>query len=182
LYFALGAKSRDPKAADDAFQKAMRGIDRQMKDRTRFTGLNGAYAFPLPVVEQIDPALVPELFWRALAARPPEGNPSLPMILAWYDRDVARALFEAIRPRLDQTNDQELGLTGQPVLLGWSLFDPRAMAAWLEKLPLAAQLKIADDYARLKAVESLGLPQGRRSERFWHYYSEMRDLFYRDLP
>jgi hypothetical protein len=29
----------------------------------------------LPMVEQIDPALVPELFWRAIATRLPAGNP-----------------------------------------------------------------------------------------------------------
>jgi hypothetical protein len=101
--------------------------------------------------------------------------------LAWDDRDVARALFEAIRPRLEQIDDHEIGLTGQPMLLGWSFFDPRAMAAWLEKLPLPAQFKIADDYARLMVADSLGLPHDRRSERFWHYWTEMRELFDRDL-
>ena len=29
----------------------------------------------LPMVEQIDPALVPELFWRIVATRPSTGDP-----------------------------------------------------------------------------------------------------------
>ena len=172
LYFALGATSRDPRAAEDAFQKAMRGIDRLMNDRTRFTGLNGAYAFPLPTAEQIDPALVPELFWRALAARPPEGNPSLPMILAWYDRDVARALFEAIRPRLEQIDDHELGLPPADVPGPMLVFlrSLRAMVAWLEKLPLARRSSRpgADDYRLMVSAEYPGpSPRSTCPKRFW---------------
>ena len=87
----------------------------------------------LPVVERIDPAMVPELFWRDVASRPPFGNPRtisaysptrLIEHLAWYDREVAAALFEPTRERIEHTEDRELA-TWRAEFLAWSLFDPR---------------------------------------------------------
>jgi len=104
LFLALGLKSRDEVAAHQAFQTAMHGIDRLMKDGPEYSEMLGFRGVLLPMVEQIDPALVPELFWRAIATRPSVGNPrrrdneysssALVMLLAWYDRDVAATLFE----------------------------------------------------------------------------------------
>ena len=88
----------------------------------------------LPLVEQIDPALVPELFWRASPRGPrseilaPLGefsNSVLVILLAWYDRDVAAALFDPIRGQMEHIDDLELARWWRE-FLGWSIFDPRA--------------------------------------------------------
>ncbi|MGC8642276.1 MAG: hypothetical protein ACP5XB_20635 [Isosphaeraceae bacterium] len=77
------------------------------------------YWIVLPLVEQIDPALVPELFWRTVALRLPTGDPRqsvslrpahLAELLAWYDRDVAALVFEPMRTMLEAAEDEELGL------------------------------------------------------------------------
>ncbi len=108
LVLALSLKSRDERAADEAFQAAMRGIDRLTKDEDEYLALRGTRGVLLPLVEQIDPALVPELFWRALATRPPIGNPRvlrehlsgmLVMLLAGYDREVAQRALRASSSR-----------------------------------------------------------------------------------
>jgi hypothetical protein len=44
-------------------------------------------------------------------------------------------LFETIRPRLEQTEDRELGRTRGSVNLGWSFFDPLAMVEFDRDLP-----------------------------------------------
>jgi len=56
-------KSRDEAAAHQAFQTAMQGIDRMMKEGAEFSPELGPRRAWLPLVEQIDPALVPELFF-----------------------------------------------------------------------------------------------------------------------
>jgi hypothetical protein len=82
--------------------------------------LGGVRGLVLPVVEQIDPSLVPELFWRAVAIRPPIGDPRvvwdwlpefLVQCLAWYDRQVAEVVLERVRADLDQTDDRTLAAT-----------------------------------------------------------------------
>jgi hypothetical protein len=114
FFLALGLKARDPTAADEAFQKAMEGIDRLMKEGAEYSAMQGDRGVLLPLVEQIDPALVPELFWRAIATRPPIGNPRslrelslgrLIVLLGWYDREVAAVLFEPVRALMEQTDD-----------------------------------------------------------------------------
>ena len=87
----------------------------------------------LPIVERIDPALVPEVFWLDVSSRLPASNPRMrtagataPLIerLAWYDRDVAAALFEPARARIEQAGgDQPASLAME--FLAWSAIDPR---------------------------------------------------------
>lgn len=62
-------------SAERAFWKAVEGIDRQLEEGVEFSFTLGPSWVLLPLVEQIDPTLVPGLFWRAVAARPPIGNP-----------------------------------------------------------------------------------------------------------
>ena len=78
----------------------MHGIDRLMKEEPLMLELREVL---LPLVEQVDPALVPEYFYRVVAMRPSIGNPRsvnksssalLTALLAWYDREAAAALFE----------------------------------------------------------------------------------------
>ena len=147
LFLALGLKPRNPAAADEAFRKAMEGIDRLMKEGVEYSAMRGNRGVLLPLVEQIDPVLVPEVFWRAVATRPPIGNPrtlfyespiELAILLGWYNREVAAAIFEPVRSQIEQTEDRELAHWGNQ-FLSWSIFDPRAAVARLEQVPVAAE-------------------------------------------
>jgi hypothetical protein len=75
LFLALGLKSRDQAAAHEAFQTAMQRIDPPMTEEPDYSSRLGFNGLLLPLVEQIDPELVPEFFWRAVATRPLTGNP-----------------------------------------------------------------------------------------------------------
>ena len=118
LFLALGLKKSDPEGASQAFQTAMLGIDRVMKDAADYDsdGL-GPREIVLPVVELLDPALVSEYFWRVVATRSPVGDPrsgnefapsSFALLLASYDRDVAAILYEPVRTWLEHADDREL--------------------------------------------------------------------------
>ena len=120
----------------------------------------------LPVVERIDPAMVPEIFWRHVASRPTSGNPRtisayspshLIAHLAWYDREVAAALFEPTRERIEHAEDRELA-TWRAEFLAWSLFDPRAAVARLEKVPVSDDPDSNANAARIAVASSLGGP------------------------
>ena len=134
LFLALGLKPRDPAASERAFWKAIQGIDRQIEQGMEFSVTMGPTSWVLlPLVEQIDPTLVPELFWRAVAARPPIGNPrtlfyrtptGLACWLGWYNREVAAAVFEPVRTELEQTDEQTLAIR-ELEFQAWSIFCPR---------------------------------------------------------
>ena len=69
LYLALGTKARDESAFRHALQVGLQGIDRILQkgpDRAQLLLIAGSL---LPVVERIDPALVPEILWRGVAAQ-----------------------------------------------------------------------------------------------------------------
>ena len=73
LYLACGLKGREPAAAEAAFWKGIKGIDRLLEEGAQYFArkIEGGPAVLMPLVEQFDPTLVPEVFWGALAARPP---------------------------------------------------------------------------------------------------------------
>ncbi len=156
LFLALGLNTRDPAASDEAFWKAIEGIDRLINEGTENSGIAREHRVLLPLAEQIDPTLVPEVFWRAVAMRPPIGNPrsfidmsssQLVMLLGWYDREVAAALFEPVRAQMERTDDEDLARLNDSYL-GWSLFDPRAAVARLEQVPIAVGLQTGAYLAR----------------------------------
>ena len=107
----------------------MQGIDRLMKEGEGYSLMLDylmleARPVLLPLVEQIDPALVPSLFWRIVATRPSVGNPRdvpgdvekhwssrLVAVLGWYDRDVAAAL-STHSGRLEHTDDLAQAVRG----------------------------------------------------------------------
>ena len=187
LFLALGLKSRDPAAAHEAFQTAMRGIDRLMKEGPEYSAMQGRRWVVFPLVEQIDPALVPELFWRALATRLPTGNPravhdvspaALVGLLGWYDREVAAALFEPIRERIEHTDDVELARWWIE-FEGWSTIDPRAAVTRLEQVPVTAALENTADLARSGVALLLGMTREQRVRQVWRG-TWMGDLIDRD--
>ncbi|HZW33300.1 MAG TPA: hypothetical protein VFF52_21460 [Isosphaeraceae bacterium] len=157
-----------------------------------YAGLQGVRSIVLPLVEQIDPALVPELFWRAVAARLPIGNPGvvrqevynavLVPLVAWYDREVAQVLFQPVRAQIEHTDNLELaGSSWADAFLGWSLLDPRAAVARLEKVPVTPRLELNADWARTYLAEVLGLPYEQRWRRVGSDRTLLNELLERDI-
>ncbi len=168
LFLALGAKARDESAARQAFDAGIFGIERILRERPeRYVIVAGSL---LPTVEQFDPTLVPEMIWRGVAARAPVDDAqmtpgSVPgrMIaqFAWYDREVAAALFEPARARLEKTADPDLA-TERYDFLTWSLIDPRAAVARLESTPINPNPAQIAHNARLLVAASLGRSHDNR--------------------
>jgi hypothetical protein len=173
LILALGSKARDGQASREAFQAGLNDIDRQLRERPVFSCRNAGTL--LPIVERIDPGLVLELFWRDVSARLPIGNPrslindwptNLNGFFAWYDREVAAALFELVRARIDlASGDQSADWTRE--FLAWSLFDPRAAVARLETLSIDPKLPNNAIRARLAVAESLAQDHEQRWRKIW---------------
>ena len=169
IYLAMGAKARDESAARQAFETGIQGIDRILKERPeRFLVIAGSL---LPAVERIDAALVSEMLSRSVAARTPVVDPRIPRgsipgrliaQLAWYDREVAAALFEPTRERMESTKNLDPAASRYDFLT-WSLFDPRAAVARLEQTPIDPNPKQIARHARLVVAASLG----RKHEAHW---------------
>ncbi len=187
LYLACGLKGRDPLAAEEAFWKGIKGIDRLLEEGAEFLAMQirGGTGALMPLVEQIDPTLVPEVFWRAVAARPAIGNPrslndpslsQLVQLLSWYDHDVAATVFETDRAMMEQADDRELA-NRVDWFLSWLLLDPRASVARVEQLRATADLDTKDI---LQLSYGLGQRIGRSYEdRWWltwsrYGYGQMR--------
>jgi hypothetical protein len=191
LFLALGLKSRDPAAATQAFRTAMHGIDRVANESGGYSSVLGGRDVLLPMVEQIDPALVPEYFWRVVAARPSIGDPrtqgemasaSLALLLAWYDRQVAAVVLEPLRSALARTDDRDLAGAGWAVpFQAWSILDPRAAAARLAQMPIAPTFDSRPDIARQRVAQLLALPREARWRNVWLNNSKMADILLRDL-
>jgi hypothetical protein len=189
LFLALGLKSRDMAAAHQAFQTAMQRIDPSLNEEPDYSSRLGFNGLLLPMVEQIDPALVPEFFWRAVATRPLTGNPRsvrdfpvshLVALLGWYDRDVAAALFEPVRAQMELSDDLALARMGTE-FLAWSILDPRAAVARLEQMPVDPKLGLTANRGSVDVAGILVLPHEARWRKIWGDFTEMRDLFESDF-
>jgi hypothetical protein len=173
-FLALALKSRDESASRRAIGEVLRAFDGLLQERPEQLNSRGGQAGALlPVVERIDAALVPEVFWRYVASRPPFGNPRATIIysptdliqyLAWYDREVAAALFEPSRDRIEHTEDRLLA-TWSSEFGAWASFDPRAAVARLENVPVGPDA--STNAARLRVASLLGLSHEQRSREMW---------------
>ncbi|MFI5459023.1 MAG: carboxypeptidase regulatory-like domain-containing protein [Isosphaerales bacterium] len=173
LCLALGAKGRDELASRQAIAAVLHDLDRLMQDQPQQCAQLAVRL--LPIAEAIDPALVPELVWRALAARQ---SPVWAMYLAWYDRDVAAALFEPARQRLG-TSGTEPGAS-QVMFEAWSLFEPRAAVARLEKVPMPS-LDPNDNRMRISVIETLSLAHDNRWRKTWPWWEPIFNPSNRDV-
>ena len=61
-FMALGLKASDLPASRRAFEEVLQAVDGLLRERPE--QLQRPAGDLLPVVERIDPSLVPELFWR----------------------------------------------------------------------------------------------------------------------
>ncbi len=96
----------------------------------------------LAVAERVDPKLVPECFWRAVSLHAPRpgaearSDALLALLLARYDREVARTLFEPIATRALATDEADLA----PLLAASAVLDPSLAVRLVEALPEAPDL------------------------------------------
>jgi hypothetical protein len=180
LLLAHALRSRDPAGALKAFQIAMDGLDRWIQS-AKAPSVREPYQVVLPLVEQIDPALVPEYLWRLLALRPAPRDPDdlsirystkLALLLAWYNREVAAALLEPARLALDHGKnlppDASLNL-----FLAWSIIDPRAATRQLEKTPAGPAVDQPNGNVRVRVAELLRLPRAARWKKIYGRYTQM---------
>ena len=165
-------KSRDESASRRAIGEVLRAFDGLLEERPEQLNSRGFNEVLLPVVERIDPVLVPEVFWlRGLTA--PRWQSAATIIysptylvqhLAWYDREVAAALFEPSRDRIEHAEDRELA-TWSSEFEAWASFDPRAAVARLERVPVGPDASA--NAARLRVASVLGLSHEQRSRQMW---------------
>ena len=190
LFLAVGLKGHDPKAAIEATRAAMGELDRFLGEETEdpFRGRHVAAA--LALVERVDPELVPEVFWRAIAARPwigdprkERGYPSLRMVpfLARYDREVAAALFRPARAELERIDDP--GTSHQSEFIAWSLIDPRAAAARLMAIGSSRKPDANANSTFTDMAECLALTGEARWNWIWRRIGGLGGvMFDRDVP
>jgi hypothetical protein len=145
FYLACGLKARDPASTEAEFWKGIRRMDQLLEQGADSLAdrVKGGAAALMPVVEQIDPSLVPEVFWRASAARPPADNPGSPddpyylrelvPLPSWYDREAAAVVHEDGGTLAKQLGDTEPA-TWRIRILGRLPFDPRGAVAALEQV------------------------------------------------
>ena len=102
----------------------------------------GVAASLLPVAEAIDPALVPELFWRALALHDPnpDAHPGaeavLALLLGRYDRAVGLTILEPLADHACSLPETEL----TPLIAAASALDPDLAVRLVAALPDAPDL------------------------------------------
>ncbi len=170
-YMALGLKARDDSASRRAIDEVLQAMDGLLLERPE--QLYSAQTSLLPVIERIDSALVPEVFWRYVASRPTFANPrtigvyspsELIRHLARYDREVAAALFDSSRGRIDRTEDRELA-TWSSEFEAWASFDPCAAVTRLDEVPVGPDPSPND--ARIRVASLLGYSYDQFLQTMW---------------
>jgi hypothetical protein len=179
---ALGARGRDESIGRRAVDAGVQGLDRILEEEP--TGLRQIGGRLLPIAEAIDPALVSDVLWRTLAARSAPGTPtagamptpaSLVAQTAWYDRELAAALFEPIRRQIEAAGDAGGAAEWDTAFEAWSLFDPRAAVAHLEKMPIKS-VNTNDNRVLVYVVELLSRDHDERWRRTLGW-TEWRPIF-----
>jgi hypothetical protein len=189
LFLAVGLKGRDQGAAVATVRGALAEIDRFLAEGTEAPLRGRQVAATLPLVEQVDPSLVPEVFWRAIATRPPIDDPrkerdypSLHLVpfLARYDREVAAVLFRPFLAGLNQLDDP--GTKQYNEFLTWSLIDPRAAAARLRAIAPGRGKDANSNWAFTGIAECLALSGEARWMWYWRSQSGLGGvMFDRDV-
>ncbi len=164
---ALGAKGRDEPTMNAAIQAGLHELDRVLDKEPYMLQQYGGPV--LAIAEAIDPGLAPEVMWRLVASRPASGNPRvagayspIPLVerIAWYDRALGAALLAPTLARMDKISDAEL-VEWDWAFETWTLIDPRAAVARLEKIPMKST-NPNDNRLWIYVVEKLALDHDQR--------------------
>ena len=164
--------SEELASAYESLQRSSRVGKANSNSIYRITSIAGVL---VPVAERVDPGLVDEYLWRALALRPPklwEINPSgraaqadilLAMMLARYDRAIARSLVE---PLARGAGPASVYFSNRGELyVAAAVIDPKWAVALVEALPDDPDVKIQSpkNSARLAVANVLGRAGDQRS-------------------
>jgi hypothetical protein len=174
LRLAEAGKDSARGVLDDAYDSLERSsrADRQRSMSLYVPATTAAVL--LPVVEQIAPGLVDEYFWRCLAMRPPKpweqtaGNRSaqtdalVAMMLARYDRAVARSLVEPFTAT--STLAQDYFSRQREQFVAAAMIDPHWGVTLVEALPDDRDVKLqgTKNSARLAVTNVLSRSGTRR--------------------
>jgi hypothetical protein len=184
--------SSNPDAAASLLDETLAALElleqagRQSTYSIRDPGLLAASL--LPVAERLGPEHLQRFFWRALAlrgARPARGSSNgtyetttaqLALLLARYDRTVARAVLEPVAARLGELFDARFTNQARDLYVAATLIDPQWALSLIEAAPDRAWPGgfRPRDQARQTVADVLAqAPAGR-----WDYLME-RVLYFR---
>ncbi len=164
-----------------AIHAGLQSLDRILAEDPRTLLQSGGRM--LAIAEAIDPTLVPEVMWRAIAARPTSGNPrvaqgfvpaNLVEQVAWNDRGIAAALLEPLLQRMAKAADRDL-VEWEEAFEAWTILDPRATVARLEKVPMTS-VNPNDNRLWIYVIEKLALD---REDRWRNTFIHWAPIFNR---
>jgi hypothetical protein len=179
IFAAYGLPASERTAPRDLIiRQALRGFDRSSGPADR-----GRWLLPalMPLAEAMDPALVPEFFWRTIADLGVANDPrseygrydvlGQAILLARYDRAVAAALLEpAAKASPARGHDAGEMTPSEVILLG--VIDPRRAAAAVEAMPEPTDLGTdGANWSRIILSEAIGDDDTGRWKRIWSIFS-----------
>jgi Carboxypeptidase regulatory-like domain len=185
IFLALGQKGRDLQGAVESFQAGLRELDRYAEEETEDALRGRLPAGLLPVVEGLDPALVPEIFWRVVALRPPSGDPRkamdypsarLAVFMARYDREVASVLFQPVVTDLQKIDDP--GTRYASYLDTWALLDPKAAAIRIKKMTPNKGTDANANWTITQIVQLMSMANEARWKSVWRSHSGLERVLY----
>ena len=203
-YVALGLTEKDRAGAAEAIDRAIEELDRLRESggKLELSGLivGGILsvgpvhpAALLPIVEQVAPERLAEVFWRVVALHPRIDRIDTDRrdliqrayigcecaLLARYDREVAAALFEPMDSYLQALAGHTGPLTGfiPNVITAKGCIDPRGAVVLVETLTPAGDFNRSDPafVARVRLAEVLGAPPERRWMRLCRSFGTQLD-------
>jgi hypothetical protein len=174
LLLANGVARGDHAGASAIAREAIAEFDRNRAEPSNPLDLRRAEA--LPLVEHVDPTLVPELFWLAMEHRrflpdpraPASSATILPLLLARYDHDVAAAQFESATAAA-RASDPRGGEAMSPAVIStMAVIDPRGAAKLVESMPPQKDNSPGSrNVRRYFLAESLGQPTPAMWRSIW---------------
>jgi hypothetical protein len=170
VMLAMGLVPHDRDAASAALVEGLDGVDTFMESPSARTRVNRVLTTALECVDRIDPGLTSEILWRYVATRPSAVNPRMPSItpsallideVARYDRYLARILFAPIRARLLRATEADSNWVAYQFGI-WTLLDPSAAVAAVERLSINPSRISPFNNARLEVARTLTRTEWRR--------------------
>jgi hypothetical protein len=173
VFAASGLPSSEHDAARALVRRALEEIDQgDMGANRNFITLPAL----LPLVEAVDPGLVPELFWRGVADLAPDDDPRSEsgrgdmvrgaLLLARYDRKVAAALLDTAAEAGPAPGTKPRAMSPAALLL-LAAIDPRRAAQAVETMPDPADSDSRSIGTRVILSEFLGRATQARWADVW---------------
>ena len=133
----------------------------------------------LPIVEAVDPSLIPEFFWKCVSFHAPRtrcglrSEAILALMLDRYDRGAARLLFDPTRIKRSMIAPSDF----PSLLLATARIAPEVALQWVETQPEAHETvgpaPLASDQAHLDLVAALTLSEPARRRQAARNYLQL---------